>query len=221
VSERLLGISLRRVVFEGFAAHAAVSPQKGRNALSALIALFVAVDGWRQHLPADARIHGIVREGGVASNIIPSRAVGEFGIRAPEMAQLTEMTERFAQMAEGAALQTDTSVSIEDLMTYLPVTPNPKLADALAAELARHGHEPGRNELVTASGDIGNVSQLVPSDYIGFPVSPERIPGHSHAMREASASDYAHESALVVADALASVALRIATDRELRESLRR
>src|SRR5204862_7844580 len=91
VGERLLGSSVRRVVYEGLASHAAVSPQKGRNALTALIALFVAVDGWRQHLPSTARVHGIVREGGVASNIIPSRAVGDFGLRAAEMEALKEM----------------------------------------------------------------------------------------------------------------------------------
>ena len=221
VSERLLGVTVRRVAFEGFAAHAAVSPEKGRNALTALIALFVAIDGLRQHRPATARVHGIVREGGVAQNIIPSRAVGEFGLRAAEMGQLTEMIARFELMARGAGLQTGTTVTIEETMrAYLPMRANPKLTDALAGELARRGHEPSRDELVMASGDIGNVSQLVPSDYIGFPVSAEKLPGHSHVMREASASDYAHESAFVVIEALAATALRVATDRAFRDSLR-
>src|SRR3989442_390532 len=138
VSERLLGISRKRVIYEGLAAHAAVSPEKGRNALTALISLFVAVDGWRQHLPSTARVHGIVREGGVAQNIIPSRAVGEFGIRAAAMEPLEEMGARFSDMAKGAALQTGTKVMIEDQMrAYLPVEPNPRLGDALAQELER------------------------------------------------------------------------------------
>src|SRR6059036_2633108 len=138
VSEKLLGIMVKRVVYEGLAAHAAVSPEKGRNALTALIALFIAVDGWRQHLPGTARIHGIIREGGAASNIIPSRAVGEFGIRAAEMDRLEEMVATFADMAKGAALQTGTSVTIEEGMrAYLPVRANPRLGDALAGELAR------------------------------------------------------------------------------------
>src|SRR5437879_6652005 len=111
VSEKLLGISVKRVTYEGLASHAAVSPEKGRNALTALIALFVAVDGWRQHLPSTARVHGIVREGGVASNIIPSRAVGDFGIRAVDMVALKEMVATFAEMAKGAALQTGTTVT--------------------------------------------------------------------------------------------------------------
>jgi amidohydrolase len=221
VSERLLGINVKRVIYDGVAAHAAVSPQKGRNALTALIALFVAVDGWRQHLPSTARVHGIVREGGVASNIVPSRAVGDFGIRAADMDALGAMVDMFNDMANGAALQTGTKVTIEDEMrAYLPVKANPVLGAALAKELARLGKRPTSGELVTASGDIGNVSQKIPTDYIGFPVSAEKIPGHSHKMREASVSDYAHESAFVVIQALAATALKVATDRSFRESLR-
>jgi amidohydrolase len=220
VSERLLGISVRRVIYEGLASHAAVSPEKGRNALTALIALFVAVDGWRQHLPSTARIHGIIREGGVASNIIPSRAVGDFGIRAADMASLEGMIATFEDMAKGAALQTGTTVTMkEEMRPYLPVRANETLGDLLAEELARRGKAPSRGHLVSASGDIGNVSQRVPTDYIGFPVSAEEIPGHSHRMREASVSDYAHESAFVVIDSLAAAALRVATDKLFRESL--
>jgi amidohydrolase len=221
VSERLLGITVKRVIYEGLAAHAAVSPERGKNALTALISLFVAVDGWRQHLPSTARVHGIVREGGVASNIIPSRAVGDFGIRAADMDALDGMVDMFKDMAKGAALQTATKVSIEDEMrAYLPVKANPLLGAALAKELERLGKRPSTGSLVTASGDIGNVSQTVPTDYIGFPVSDERIPGHSHKMREASVSDYAHESAFVVIEALAATALKVATDRAFREALR-
>src|SRR5438093_3616255 len=163
VSERLLGISVKRVIYEGLASHAAVSPEKGRNALTALIALFVAVDGWRQHLPSTARVHGIVREGGVASNIIPSRAVGDFGIRAAEMSALKEMVEMFENMAKGAALQTGTKVKIEEEMRpYLPVEANPMLGAALAKELERLGKRPKSGDLVTASGDSGNVSPTNP-----------------------------------------------------------
>jgi len=221
VSEKLLGISVKRVIFEGLASHAAVSPQTGRNALTALISLFVAVDGWRQHLPSTARVHGIVREGGVASNIIPSRAVGDFGLRAATMDALQEMVGMFENMAKGAALQTGTKVKIEEEMRpYLPVEANPALGDALAEELVRRGKSPSRGRLVTASGDIGNVSQKVPTDYIGFPVSPDEVPMHSHRLREAAVSDYAHESAFVVIDALSATALRVATDKSFRESLR-
>jgi hypothetical protein len=40
-------------------------------------------------------------------------------------------------------------------------------------------------------------------------------------MREASVSEYAHESAFVVIDSLAATALRAATDETFRDSLRK
>jgi metal-dependent amidase/aminoacylase/carboxypeptidase family protein len=131
------------------------------------------------------------------------------------------MVDTFADMAKGAALQTETKLKIEDEMrAYLPVKVNAFLGGALAKELERLGKRPSTGHLVTASGDIGNVSQKVPTDYIGFPVSNEKIPMHSHRLREASVSDYAHESAFVVIEALAATALKVATDEAFRKSLR-
>src|SRR5437762_12133136 len=114
------------------------------------------------------------------------------------------MVARAEEMARGAALQTGTKVKIEEEgRPYLPVEANPILGEALVQELVRRGKSPSRGHLVTASGDIGNVSRKVPTDYIGFPVSAEEIPGHSHRMREAPGSDYAHHSPFVAMDSFA------------------
>ena len=63
----------RDVTFTGLQSHAASDPWKGRNALDAMIALFVSVGLWRQQLPTHCRVHGIIQEGGTAANIIPDR----------------------------------------------------------------------------------------------------------------------------------------------------
>ena len=60
------------VTFTGLQAHAAGDPWSGRNALDAMILLFTSVGLWRQQLPPDARVHGIITEGGTAANIIPT-----------------------------------------------------------------------------------------------------------------------------------------------------
>ena len=65
----------------------------------------------------------------------------------------------------------------------------------------------------------GNVSQVAPADYIGFPVSETEISGHSHVMREASITDLAHRNAMITAEVLATVATRIATDPATRTAL--
>src|SRR5512140_738476 len=69
------------IVFRGVASHAASDPWSGRNALDAMIALFVSVGLWRQQLPTHCRVHGIIQEGGTAANIIPSRTKAWFMIR--------------------------------------------------------------------------------------------------------------------------------------------
>ena len=215
-----LGIVGRIVKFHGVASHAAYSPDKGRNALTAAIRLFVAVDGWRQHLPADTRVHGIITKGGAASNIIPDYAECDFGLRAADLGVLAEMDRTFHDIAKGAAMQTGTTVEVDERMRlYEPVKPNPRIDALLLEEFKRRkiAVEPGG--LTRASTDFGNVSQKVPSDYIGFPVSTEEISGHSHVMREASATDLAHTNAMLTAEMLGSVAVRIATDAQIRASL--
>ena len=216
-----LGIVGRIVKFHGLASHAAYSPQKGKNALSAAIRLFVAVDGWRQHLPADTRVHGIITKGGAASNIIPDYAECDFGLRAADLDYLKEMDATFHQMAQGAAMQTGTTVEVDVKMRlYEPVKANKKIGALFAEEFKRRKIETDPPGLTLASTDFGNVSQKVPADYIGFPVSKTPISGHSHVMREASATDLAHDNAMITAEILATTAVRIATDPALRASLK-
>ena len=216
-----LGIVGKLVRFHGLASHAAYSPEKGRNALSAAIRLFLAVDGWRQHLPADTRVHGIITKGGAASNIIPELAECDFGLRAASLDVLDGMVKTFADMVQGAALQTGTRAEIDDKMRlYAPVKANVKIGDLLVDELAKRKIAVERGELTLASTDFGNVSQVAPADYIGFPVSTTPVSGHSHVMREASATDLAHANAMITAEVLATVAVRIATDPAARASLR-
>ena len=74
------------VVFHGLQAHAASDPWKGKNALDAMILLFSSVGLWRQQLHPDARVHGIIQEGGTAANIIPERTKAWFMLRSPDQA---------------------------------------------------------------------------------------------------------------------------------------
>lgn len=217
VSGTGLGIVGKRVVYRGRASHAGSSPEKGRNALNGLIRLFTGIDGWRQELPAESRVHGIIDFGGDAVNVVPARAEARFGLRAKDRDMLERMVARFTDVAQGAALETGTVVEITDyLPLYLPVTANVALGDVIAEELAALDVTPERGSLVTASTDLGNVSQAVPTDWIRFPVTERAIPGHSDEMREACVSDLAYRNAFVTTEALAAAARRVATDASLR-----
>lgn len=220
VSGTGLGIVGKRVTYRGAASHAGSSPERGRNALNGVIRLFIGIDAWRQHLPTESRVHGIITHGGDAVNVIPARAEAKFGLRAKDLATLETMVATFSDVAQGAALETGTTVEITDyLPLYAPVAANMKLGDVVADELKRRGVAAERGVLVTASTDLGNVSQKIPTDWIRFPVSERPIPGHSDAMRDACASDLAHRNGLLVVEALAAAAHRVASDASLRQSI--
>jgi amidohydrolase len=222
VSGTGLGVVGKRVTFTGVASHAGSAPEKGRNALNAVIRLFVGVDGWRQQLETDSRVHGVITDGGTAMNVVPARAEAIFGLRAKERETLDGMVERFGAIAKGAALLTGTKVEITEYLPYYePVKANRVLGDLISAELERYGVKPTRGMLVTASTDLGNVSTKVPTDWVRFPVSEKPVPGHSDQMRDASVSDLAHRNAMITAEALGAAAVRVATDKGLRERIAR
>jgi metal-dependent amidase/aminoacylase/carboxypeptidase family protein len=153
-------------------------------------------------------------------NVVPERAEGRFGLRAVDLATLEQMVATFTDVAQGAALETGTTVEITDyLQMYSPVRANTTLGDVVAEELRARGIDAPRGDLVTASTDLGNVSQKLPTDWIRFPVTPAPIAGHSNAMREASISDLAHANAIITTEALAAAARRVATDAALRKRI--
>jgi amidohydrolase len=221
VSSTGLGVVGKRVIYRGTASHAGSSPERGTNALNGVIRLFVGIDAWRQHLPSHCRVHGIITHGGDAVNVIPARAEAKFGLRAKDLVTLEAMVATFTDVAQGAALQTGTTVEITDyLPLHAPVTANQRLGDVVADELRSRGIEAKRGGLVTASTDLGNVSQKLPTDWIRFPVTERPIPGHSDAMRDASASDLAHRNALLVVEALGAAAHRVASDASLQQTIK-
>ena len=189
VSGTGLGVVGKRVTFTGVASHAGSAPEKGRNALNAVIRFFVGIDGWRQQLETDSRVHGYISDGGKAMNVVPARAEAIFGLRAKERRTLDGMVERFGEIAKGAALLTGTKVEIAEYLPYYePVKANLALGDVITEELRRLGVTPERGVLVTASTDLGNVSSKVPTDWVRFPVSEKPVPGHSAEMRDAKPS---------------------------------
>jgi amidohydrolase len=220
VSATGLGIVGKRVIYRGVASHAGSSPERGRNALNAVIRLFVGIDAWRQRLSSDGRVHGIITHGGDAMNVVPARAEAKLSLRAKDLTTLEAMVATFTDVAQGAALETGTTVEITDcLPLYAPVAANIGLGDVLAGELRRRGVDAERGTLVSASTDLGNVSQKVPTDWIRFPVTERPIAGHSDAMRDASVSDLAHRNALLVVEALGAAAHRLASDASSRRSI--
>jgi amidohydrolase len=200
-----------RYAYHGKAAHAAVVPHEGINALNAVIHLFTGIDALRQHLREDVRIHGIITDGGKAPNVVPDFAAANFMLRSRDRNYLHEVVERVRRVAEGAAQLTGARLEILPAHPmYENVRPNEVLVRAARANAGAVGMPvdatpPGWNG-GGASTDFGNVSQVLPAYYLRFAVSEEPVPGHSTAMTQAAKSPLAHKSAIATAKVLALTA---------------
>ncbi|MBG6165744.1 aminobenzoyl-glutamate utilization protein B [Labrenzia sp. EL_195] len=97
--------------FHGRAAHAAGAPELGRSALDAIELMNVGINYMREHMPDDARIHyAYLDAGGIAPNVVQSRATVRQLVRAGNLKELHGLIDRVRKVAEGAALMTETTV---------------------------------------------------------------------------------------------------------------
>ncbi len=208
--KRTLAMTSLRVSFKGKAAHAAASPHQGINALDAVILGFNAIGALRQQIKPDARIHGIITDGGQAPNIIPEHAAAAFFIRALDLDYLEELLARVKNCLSGAAQATGTAVVIEvDELVYAPFKPNYHLSDLYHHNLQALGVKADKCPETEgiASTDVGNVSQVVPTIHPSLEICGLEVAVHSPRFAEAAASEFAQERMLIAAKALAMTAL--------------
>ena len=196
VGNQSLGISRIDMTFKGQTSHAAASPHRGKNALNAATLCYMATHMLRQEARRGANlvIHGIISEGGLANNIIPDKAVCEFGVRSSEEDYLEEMTEKVVRCAEGAAYALGVEVEIDKRKLYSAKKLNIPLIKTLWKNYKELGApvddwEESISRMPMASTDFGDVSQVVPAagSYIG--IAPEGTPGHSVQLADATMTD--------------------------------
>ena len=206
------------VVFSGLQAHASSDPWLGRNALDALILLFTSVGLWRQQLHPTARVHGIIREGGTAANIIPERTSAWFMLRATHQAEYDQMRTRFTAMAEAAAAATGTTVSITYSGGATTMRNNAVLAERFRANMAPYGIVDMGDDPNAGSTDMGNVSWVCPTIHPDLAICDEGVAGHSIAFRDASATPRADDTTMLAATLVAHTAVDLYLDPALVEA---
>ncbi len=218
-----LGILKVRAEFFGHAAHASSWPWRGRNALNAVIALFNALDAMRQQLRPDARVHGVILDGGRKPNIIPEYTSAEFYLRALDRDYCFELLRRFQAAAEGAAHATGCRVTVTpDPIVHEPLRPNPTMARLFAENLARIGvrEDPDDPESGFGSTDCGNLSQALPTIHPYVRIAPDGVPGHSREFAQWARSPLARAGILAGAKAMALTALDLLASPEALEQAR-
>jgi amidohydrolase len=217
-----LALDAIEVEFFGRPSHAAAAPWEGVNALDALLMTFNSLNALRQQVRPDARIHGIVLNGGAAPNIIPDHTIGRFYIRAKKRAYLDELHQKFMACVQGAATATGTRYEtrlyenpFDDMQNNLVLAERMRnyLTDVCGVKDVKRAPE------MFGSIDMGNVSYVVPGVHVlvdvaqGKPLFP-----HTHEFRAAVCTPYADAMILRAGKALALTGYDVLADTAFREA---
>ncbi len=206
-------LAVQRVTVKmyGRPAHASAAPERGINALDAIIQVFVSVNALRQHLKSDVRIHGIISHGGDAPNITPAFAEAKFLLRSADQAYLEEVKEKFANICRAAALATGAREELEWGVGYKQRVCSQTMCRLFgeALEAQGVGWETPPPGMGVGSSDIGDVSQLVPTIHPYLQICEPGIGGHTVEFRKAAASDRAMAMLSVGAKAMAWTAIEL------------
>jgi len=129
--------------FRGRAAHAAAAPHLGRSALDAVELMNVGVNYMREHMPSDARIHyAILDAGGIAPNVVQGTAKVRYAIRARDLPGMRALVERVKKVAQGAALMTETQMSLQVVSAVSNLLGNTPLEQAMQMQFEALGPPP-------------------------------------------------------------------------------
>ena len=181
VDSILAGFIYKKITFIGRAAHAAVLPQLGINAINELNLFLNAVNALRETFEDDdmVRVHGMILEGGNTVNSIPDKTVYECYVRSINPEKLIEINEKISNAATHCAAAIGGSCEIEDTPGYLPLHQSPKLSEVIMKHILEytvperiHHHEKS-----AAAGDVGDICMFKPIIQYGYNGFSGRIHG--------------------------------------------
>ena len=214
-----LGRIKARIEFFGQTTHAASSPEKGLNALDAIVLAYNNISALRQQLPSHVRIHGIIEKGGDAPNVIPDYTSGLYYIRSLEKDYLDKLFEKFKACCQGAALATGCKCEVTVLEPSLdPMKRNHTLEEAWKLNMDILGLEPDYSPTGIGSTDLGNVSQIMPVVQPFMAICEEAISGHTVEFAAATQTEKGKGALLSAAKLLAMTVLDYLSSEEMRQA---
>ncbi|OON41594.1 amidohydrolase [Izhakiella australiensis] len=206
--------------FYGKAAHAASAPHLGISALDAVIQTFIGVNALRQFFTDDVRVHGIITNGGQATNIVPAYAEAKFLLRSATVNGLQEVRRKVLAATQAAADMSGARLEIEEGLTYAERNNNLALADIFAQNLLLLGEEveapPEKGGV--GSSDIGNVSQITAAIHPYLRIGD--VYPHTPEFAAAAGSENGLNTMLIAAKALAMSAFDLCHDASALEAVR-
>lgn len=217
--------ALNPLKFEFFGKNAhGCRPQEGKSALDAAVLTYININLMRQFALPNTYIHGIIRNGGEAANVIPAYASLEYYFRGSTMAYVQELSEKGKKCAEAAALATgcDFKVSVYEC-PYDDVVINYTLCNKLKEKFEELGIteiDPVSEE-PHGSSDIGAVSYRCPALHGYVKIADCEVAGHSKEMADATVSSEGEKGLIDSAVALAELGYDLITNPNLLEEVKK
>jgi aminobenzoyl-glutamate utilization protein B len=247
---RLAAVDTMRLAFHGRTAHAGMEPWSGRGALDALELAAHGINLMREHVEPTARIHYIVEAGGEAPNVVPDYARMLLMVRDVDRAHVVATTEWVREIAEGAALATQTTPEVEVFFGLHDLLPNAPLAERMQEHLERVGAPAWTDEqqafarecqasmglpelglatevvplqpevAIGGSSDVADVSWNAPTMGIVMPTVPLGVSMHTWPVTACGGTSIGLEGAIGAARVLTLTAVDVFTDADLRAATR-
>ncbi|MCQ2437761.1 MAG: amidohydrolase [Clostridia bacterium] len=153
--------------YQGVAAHAGGSPHKGVNALYAATMGLQSINALRETFVDDehVRVHPVITEGALASNIIPARCGLSTLVRGSTLESISKTNKKVNRALAAGALALGAQVHIHDSMGYAPLNNCDLLGDYATecmADLLGAEHVVHSNTWSCGSTDMGDMSCVMP-----------------------------------------------------------
>ncbi len=133
------GLVSMEFMFEGQSAHSAGSPWRGRSALDAVELMNIGMNFRREHLRIQQRTHYVITNGGDQPNVVPPNAGNWYYLRESSYEQIKNLWDIAENMAKGAALMSNTTVTSRVLGSAWPSHMNKTIAETIYANIERVG----------------------------------------------------------------------------------
>src|SRR5690349_22631645 len=208
-----------KYTFYGAPAHQ-LTAWNGRNALEAVIKLFNNIDSVRSNIRPEARIQGVITEGGAAPNVVPDKTSADFYIRYPDGVYLEQVTQWVDDAARAAAMAIGTKVKIEHYgkdRDGISLSSLEELSFAYMKQFGASGVEPEPSK-PKGFEETGSVSSQIPG--IGVSAKSSNFSNHTYGMEADALNDIGHQGFMVDAETEAAILYDYATHPELRDAVK-
>ncbi len=167
----LAGFLYKHYTFIGKATHAGFDPFSAKNAYSMSTLFNVALGLSRQHMKDSekVRMNPIVMESDMSTNVIPNRIQVGSDLRTLTTDYMKEAAARMDAAAKGSAIALQGEVDIQTRMGYLPFNQNRYLSQFVMEAFQANDEiaEIWNENSISAAGDIGDLSFMIPCIQIG------------------------------------------------------